>query len=265
LYGVEQKITNGVQVLRDHAQLNLDVALAVFIERITEITVDRTGIDTTVDPQQCQSDAFQIAPRKRPEAAVRVAVFRADTRMKNVGAARRNAEDIGFHQRLAPGEDKVGLAYTQKLLRRHCVHRGCSQHLSDCRGIRKSNAHGLDEVLFPCTIAASACEALPGAEGQNVEKPEPPAALYLAPDALPRTSGGFIQFDDADKIGKTGKPASKSLAVDRRAAMTNENRTIGKGWHVVFRFSADLFPTSVGDGASREKSASLPALEQDLC
>src|SRR5918993_4342548 len=73
--GLQHRVPDGVQVFEQHPQLDDDVALFAFIERVAEVAIYRPGVHSGIDPQERQADARQVAGRERPEAAVRVAVL----------------------------------------------------------------------------------------------------------------------------------------------------------------------------------------------
>src|SRR5436309_15098529 len=86
-----EHVADRIEVLRDRPVLNDRVRLLDLVEVVGAVQKNRTRVDSRIDAQQRHADAVEIAPRQRPEAAVRVAVLGADAWMQDERADAREA------------------------------------------------------------------------------------------------------------------------------------------------------------------------------
>src|SRR2546423_1429769 len=86
----------------------------LLVVRIREVTEDRPRVDAAVDAQQRHPDALEVVVRERPEAAVRVAVFRTNAGMSDEGAVTRNREDTLGNEALAKCKHHVRSTLLEK-------------------------------------------------------------------------------------------------------------------------------------------------------
>ena len=180
-----QDTADFVEVVDHGAVLNDGVGVTDLVDVAGAVKVDRPGIDTGVNLQQRHADTVEIAVDERPEAAVRVAIFRADARVQDERAHTRNLEDLAFQNDLAAGNGEVRAQLLQERARLRAVRRRHDEarHRGQIDGVAVAQAR--DGLRLPRLVRG--IQAQPGirAKGDDVEKLEPADAANLAPGGAP--------------------------------------------------------------------------------
>lgn len=188
-----------------------------------EVPEDRTGVDAAIDAQQRDADIRPISPRARPEAAVRVAILRADAGMQHEGAERRDREDRFFEERLAACDRQLRRAGADERFGVRCIRRRDEKRWR-IRRSRKSPSEILQIAHFPCVVRFRARQAIPDAKGQHIQEPPRADALHLTRDS-PAEPRPALTDHEHTRNGRPGsEPADQSLAVERRVLMADEQR-----------------------------------------
>ena len=73
--------------------LDYNMRLFHFIKFVTIITIDWSGVDARVNPEESHADLVEVAVRECPETTIGVPVFRTDTIVHNECPLRRDGKD----------------------------------------------------------------------------------------------------------------------------------------------------------------------------
>jgi hypothetical protein len=192
----KQDAPNLVEILDHGAMLNDGVGLPDLVDVAGAVKIDRPGVDTGVDLQQRHADTVEVAVDERPEASVRVAIFRADARVHDERADTRYLEDLGFQNDFAAGNGEVRAPLLQEGARLGAVGRRHedARHRGQIGGVAVAQAR--DGLRLPRLVGG--IQAQPGirAKGDDVEELEPADAANLAPGGAPQPPWRITNDDE---------------------------------------------------------------------
>ena len=185
-----------VKVLDHCAVLNYSVGLSDLVDVAGAVKIDGPGVDTGVNLQQRHADAVEVAVDERPEASVRVAIFRADAGVHHERTDTRNLEDLAFQNDLAAGNGEVRAPLLQERARL-CAVGGRHDDARHRQQIgRVAIAQARDGLRLPRLVRG--LQAQPGirAKGDDVEELEPADAVNLAPGGAPQPPWRITNDDE---------------------------------------------------------------------
>jgi hypothetical protein len=195
-----QFLSDPRKVFEDNALLDHHMRLASLVEVCREVSIHGPGVHAAIDLKQSGSHLIAFPRSECPEAAVRVPVFRADSRVENEGPAGWDREDLLLDDGLAPRQDEVRLPRCDELGRLRGVR---AVRLEAGRVLRYGwifLAQEFNLSALELSIPGGVKESVIETKRDDIEKAQQTAASNLATNSLPALTRALPENEDSRQI-----------------------------------------------------------------